>query len=69
MTSAAVVWAKRHVEKFNALLALHLRKMDPQSEERKECLEKVKEHAALLGEVGIDFRALIGGGLGGEGGG
>ena len=62
MTSAAVVWAKQHVEKFNALLALHLRKMEPESEERRECLDRVREHAALLTEVGIDFEGVRAGG-------
>jgi len=68
MTSAAVRWAKEYVEQFNAMLGLHLRKLDPASEERQECLKTARKNAAVLAEVGIDFRALVGAGFGGEGG-
>jgi len=60
MQSACVKWAKEHVEEFNALLLRQTRKMDVASPKYRACLAQAQEHAALLAEVGIDIKNLIG---------
>lgn len=64
MTSAAIKWAKEHVDEFNNLLARQISKLQKDSEEWNYCIERAKEHAGMLGEVGIDFKGLIGRGVG-----
>jgi hypothetical protein len=60
MLSAAVKWAKEHVDDFNALLGRQLSSVDESSETYKACMQRAHEHAAMLGEVGLDFRNLVG---------
>ena len=64
--SAAVSWAKRHVDELNSLLARQIKALPKSSADRKECMETARAHAGLLNEVGIDFRNLIGRGVEGE---
>jgi len=63
MTSACVTWAKQQVEELNVALRRHLGSIDRDSEVFGECVEKAKEHAAMLGEVGLDFKNLVTKGL------
>lgn len=76
MWSAAVRWAKGHVDDFNETLARQVNRAagggdggeegrrGPGGEaEKRECLEMARAHAELLGEVGIDFRNLVGRGV------
>jgi hypothetical protein len=60
MMSACVKWAKEHVDDFNALLERQLSSVDESSETWKECMERAHMHASMLGEVGLDFKDLIG---------
>ena len=62
-TSACVRWAKRHVDEFNALLARQVNRLPKENEERNACMDTVKAHAEMLGEVSIDFRNLVGQGV------
>ena len=57
--SAAIKWAKERVEEFDASLERQLSSVERNSELWNECLGIVLQHAAVLGEVGVDFRALI----------
>lgn len=60
MTSACVKWAKEHVDDFNDVLARQLSSFDQSSDMWKECMETAHRHDAMLGEVGLNFRHLIG---------
>jgi len=67
LSSACIKWAKAHVDELDATLARQTGRLDPKSEERRACVQGVKEHAGLLAEVGIDFGSLVGRGvMGGE---
>lgn len=60
MLSACVKWAKGHVDDFNALLQRQLSSVDSDSGTYKDCMEQAHEHAAMLSEVGLDFKDLVG---------
>ncbi|KAI9713157.1 MAG: exocyst complex component exo84 [Bogoriella megaspora] len=59
-TSAAVVWAKQHVDEFNEILARQLSSVERDSETWKEAMNSTKKQAAILGEVGLEFGDLVG---------
>ncbi|PGH28794.1 hypothetical protein GX50_08469 [[Emmonsia] crescens] len=63
MTSACIKWAKEHLDGFNAILVRQLSSVEPESPVFKGCMETVHEHAALLLDVGVDFKDLVGKGL------
>jgi hypothetical protein len=63
MMSACVKWAKEHVDGFNVILARQLSSVNPESPVWADCLERAKEHAMLLLEVGLDFKDLVGKGI------
>ncbi|OJD17097.1 hypothetical protein AJ78_02798 [Emergomyces pasteurianus Ep9510] len=63
MTSACIKWAKEHLDGFNAILARQLSSVEPESSVWQGCMETVHEHVALLLEVGVDFKDLVGKGL------
>jgi len=58
--SACVKWAKEHVDDFNKILARQLSSLDQDSKLWKECMDQAHDHAALLTEVGLDFKDFIG---------
>ena len=60
MMSACVRWAKDQVESFNRTLTRQLSALDPKSAVWQDCMDRVTEHVALLTEVGLDFRTLVG---------
>lgn len=60
LMSACVKWAKEHVDAFNGILARQLNGFEPDSEVWIRCLNRAKEHAMLMTEVGLDFKDLIG---------
>lgn len=60
MMSACVKWAKEEVEAFNVILARQLSSTERESEVWNKCMERAREHAQMLSEVGLDFRNLIG---------
>jgi exocyst complex component 8 len=60
MMSACVRWAKEEVEAFNAILAKQLSSTEKGGPVWTQCMEKAKEHAQALAEVGLDFRNLVG---------
>ena len=45
---------------FNAILARQLSSTDKGGQVWTECMNQAKEHARMLGEVGLDFKSLIG---------
>jgi len=63
LSSACVKWAKEHVDDFNAVLARQMAKLDSHSDEWRTCMQRAREHAGLLEEVGIDFGVLVGRGV------
>ena len=62
-TSAAVVWAKQHVDEFNEILARQLSSVERDSDTWKEVMTSVRRQAGVLGEVGLEFGDLIGKGV------
>ncbi|KAI9876461.1 MAG: exocyst complex component exo84 [Pleopsidium flavum] len=60
LMSACVKWAKEHVDGFNVILARQLSSVKTDSPVWAECMERAREHAMLLAEVGLDFKDLIG---------
>lgn len=60
MMSACVKWAKEEVEAFNVILARQLSSTEPGTDAWNKCMERAKEHAQMLSEVGLDFRSLVG---------
>ena len=60
MMSACVKWAKEHLDALNGVLKRQLGSVARGSEVVKECLERAREHAAMMGEVGLGFRDLVG---------
>jgi exocyst complex component 8 len=60
MMSACVKWAKEHVDNFNRILSRQLTSLDAESNVWRECMDQAHTHAALLAEVGLDFKDLIG---------
>nr|OQO15490.1 hypothetical protein B0A51_17115 [Rachicladosporium sp. CCFEE 5018] len=61
--SAVVAWGKERVEEFDAVLGRQVGAVERGGEVWRECLERVRGRAEVLGEVGVDFRGLIGRGL------
>ena len=61
--SAVVKWAKERVDEFNAVLERQLGSVDRGSDLWRECVEVVRGQAGVLGEVGVDFKALVARGL------
>lgn len=60
MMSACVKWAKEEVDAFNVILARQLSGTDQGGEVWTLCMERAREHASMLSEVGIDFRNMVG---------
>lgn len=60
MMSACVKWAKDEVEAFNVILARQLSSTEHGSDTWNQCMERAREHAKVLSEVGLDFRYLVG---------
>lgn len=61
--SAVVKWAKERVDEFNGALQRQLSGIDRASDVWTSCIETVREQAALLTEVGVDFRGQVARGL------
>lgn len=68
MMSACVKWAKEHVDAFNSLLERQLSSTPFEGEVHTECMGIALAAADMLGEVGVDFRSLIGVGVSTENG-
>lgn len=58
--SACVKWAKEEVEEFNVILARQLSSTERGGPVWTQCIERAKEHAKMLSEVGLDFTNLVG---------
>ncbi|KAK0512303.1 hypothetical protein JMJ35_005431 [Cladonia borealis] len=63
--SACVKWAKDRLDEFNAALGRQLGSVRVGSETWTDCVGKAREHAGMMGEVGLDFVGLVG--VGGRG--
>ncbi|KAL8685620.1 MAG: hypothetical protein Q9218_007645 [Villophora microphyllina] len=59
MMSACVNWAKGQLDGFNVILARQLSSIQRGSQTWNECMDQAKEHAALVDEVGLDFKELV----------
>lgn len=64
MMSACVKWAKERLDDFNDLLAKQLSSVRQGSETWRDCVKRAREHAGMMAEVGLDFRDLVGLGMG-----
>lgn len=63
--SACIKWANDHLEGFNAILVRQLSAVERGGKVWKDCMGVVWSHEReMLGEVGLDFREVIGRGLG-----
>lgn len=60
MMSACVKWAKEEVDSFNEILARQLSSAEEGGEVWTQCMDRAREHAKMLSEVGLDFRNLVG---------
>ena len=60
MMSACVKWAKERLDEFNEILARQLGSVRVGSETWRDCMARAKEHAGMMGEVGLDFVELVG---------
>lgn len=60
MMSACVKWAKEHLDAFNRILASQLSNVQRESPTWRECMERAREHAKFVDEVGLDFKDLVG---------
>ena len=60
MMSACVKWAKEHLDGFNVLLSRQLSSVDGGSPIWQACIDRAKEHATMMNEVGLDFKELVG---------
>jgi hypothetical protein len=67
MNGAVVVWAKAELDRFNEALGRALGGVEKGGEAWTGALNRAKELAASLGEVGIDFEGMVGESLGEEG--
>ena len=64
MMSACIKWATGHLETFNALLVRQLTSVERGGNAWRECMDVVWAHEReMLGEVGLDFREVVGRGL------
>jgi hypothetical protein len=63
MMSACIAWAKGQLDAFNEALARALGGVEKGGEVYKQGLERAKELAMIMDEVGLDFGGLIGVGL------
>jgi len=62
--SACISWANGHLEVFNALLVRQLSAVEKDGKVWRDCMDVVWTHEKdMLGEVGLDFREVIGRGL------
>lgn len=60
MMSACVKWAKEHLDHFNSILASQLSNVQRDSPTWQECMDRAREHAKMMDEVGLDFKGLVG---------
>ena len=60
MMSACVKWAKEEVEAFNVILARQLSSTERGGQVWTQCIDRAKEHAEKLSDVGLDFANLVG---------
>lgn len=58
--SACVKWAKEHLDNFNRILASQLSNVQRDSPTWEECMDRAREHAKWVDEVGLDFKHLVG---------
>ncbi|KAI4725341.1 hypothetical protein E4T49_06940 [Aureobasidium sp. EXF-10728] len=62
-SSAVVKWAKERIDEFNESLNRQLSSVERGSSLWNECIDVVREQAAVLSEAGVDFSGLIAQGL------
>lgn len=60
MMSACVKWAKEEVEAFNMILSRQLSSTEKGGPVWTQCMERAKEHATKLSDIGLDFKNLVG---------
>lgn len=60
MMSTCVKWAKEQIEAFNIILSRQLSSTERGGEVWTQCMDRAKEHAKKLSEVGLDFTSLVG---------
>lgn len=59
MMSACVKWAKERLDEFNRILGRQLSSVQVGSPTWTDCVGRAREHAGMMGEVGLDFRELV----------
>ena len=59
MASACVKWCHERLNDFNEGLGRQLSSVTVGSPTWRDCMERAKDHAGMMGEVGLDFRGLV----------
>ena len=59
MSSACVKWCHERLQEFNESLGRQLSSVTPGSPTYADCVSRAKEHAGMMGEVGLDFKGLV----------
>jgi hypothetical protein len=62
-SSAVVKWSKERIDEFNQSLDRQLSSVERGSSLWDDCINVVREQAAVLSEAGVDFSGLIAQGL------
>lgn len=59
MSSACVKWCHERLKEFNASLGRQLSSVQVGSPTWRDCMERARDHAGMMGDVGLDFRGLV----------
>ena len=63
MGGAVVVWAKKELDRFNEALGRAVGGLEKGGKSWRESVERARDLAGSLSEVGMDFESLVGEGL------
>lgn len=59
MSSACVKWCHERLEEFNESLGRQLSSVQVGSPTWRDCMERARDHASMMSEVGLEFRGLV----------
>ena len=59
MASACVKWCHERLGEFNESLGRQLSSVTVGSPTWRDCVDRARDHAGMMGEVGLDFKGLV----------
>ena len=59
MMSACVKWCHERLGEFNDVLGKQLSSVQVGSPTWRDCMDRAREHAGMMGEVALDFKGLV----------